>query len=199
VREQEAIPGALGISRAQFCDDFMVWAEGELRSWGLLPDPLTPTLEELEDELRWADPQLAEVMVASQQARLDAITKALADPFPHKKLAQIWLDSDTPARAIPHLGHIDQHEQKSPVFALELAKLLRRSGRQADALEKATRAAQISPYEPSIRVPAAEIAIEAGRLDLARRHIAALTVLEPDHQRHRQRLEAIDRMIAQGR
>ena len=120
------------------------------------------------------------------------------DPFPHKKLAQVWLDSDTPDRAIPHLEHIDQHEQKSPVFALELAKLLRRSGQQAEALAKATRAAQISPYEPSIRMPAAEIATEAGRLDLARRHIVALTVLEPDHQRHRQRLEAIDRMIARG-
>ncbi|MHC4786471.1 MAG: tetratricopeptide repeat protein, partial [Planctomycetota bacterium] len=79
VREQEAVPGALGISRAQFFNDFMVWAEDELRAWGLLPDPLTPTLEDLEDELRWADPQLAEVMVASQQARLDAIAKALAD------------------------------------------------------------------------------------------------------------------------
>ncbi|MHC4142617.1 MAG: hypothetical protein ACYSUF_12360, partial [Planctomycetota bacterium] len=63
------------------------------------------------------------------------------------------------------------------------------------ALAKATRAAQINPYEPSIRVPAAEISIETGRLDLARSHIVALTILEPDHQRHHRRLEAIDRMI----
>jgi hypothetical protein len=63
------------------------------------------------------------------------------------------------------------------------------------ALAAVTRAAQISPYEPVIRVPAAEIAIEAGRLDLARRHILALTLLEPDHERHRRRLAAIDRLI----
>ncbi|MHC4100161.1 MAG: peptidase MA family metallohydrolase [Planctomycetota bacterium] len=281
VREQEAVPRALGISRQQFCNDFVARAGDELRAWGLLPDPLTPTLEDLEDELRWADPQLAEVMVASQQARLDAIARTLADrigraagprmdeqerrfaaerwpklirpavqidngqleewlelypqhpdllelrlrreiresgapdasliemlqryaearpvdPFPHKKLAQIWLDSDTPARAIPHLEHLDRHEQKSPVFALELAKLLRRDGQKAQALAMATRAAEINPYEPSIRVPAAEIAIEAGRLDLARNHIVALTMLEPDHLRHHRRLEAIDRMIARG-
>jgi Flp pilus assembly protein TadD len=278
VREQEAMPRALSISREEFFADFLVWAADELRAWGLLPDPMTPTLEALTDELRWADPQLARVMVASQQARLDAIAGSLADrigrpagpgsdeqrkrltarswpklirptveiddaqlaewlelypehadllelhlrrvirktgepdatlvtmlqryalarpvdPFPHKKLAQIWLDSDTPVRAIPHVELLDQHEQKSPVFALELAKLYRRNGQTDQALAKSTRAAQISPYEPSIRVPAAEIAIEAGRLDLARRHIVALTVLEPDHARHRQRLDAIDRMI----
>ena len=279
VREQEAIPRALGISREQFFKDFIVWAGDELRAWGLLPDPLTPTLDDLEDELRWADPQLAAVMVASQQARLDAITRTLAerigraagpgmdeqekrftadrwpelirpavridnaqleawlelharhpdllelrlrreireagepdavliemlqryaearpvDPFPHKKLAQIWLDSDTPARAVPHLEHLDRHEQKSPVFALELAKLHRRAGHKEQALAKATRAVQISPYEPSLRVPAAEIALEAGRLDLARQHIVALTVLEPDHDRHHRRLQAIDRLIS---
>jgi tetratricopeptide (TPR) repeat protein len=281
VREHEAVPRALGISRTQFFDDFMVWAGDELRAWGLLPDPLTPTLEALEDEVRWADPQLAEVMVASQQARLDAIAKMLAkrighaagpgldepqkrftaerwpalirpavriddaqlaewleqypdhpdllelrlrrdiqaagepdalliemlqryaearpvDPFPHKKLAQVLLDSDSPDRALPHLEHLDRHEQKTPVFALELARLYRSAGRKAEAMAMATRAVQINPYEPSLRVPAAEIAIEAGRLDLARRHIVALTVLEPDHQRHRRRLDAIDRMIARG-
>jgi predicted Zn-dependent protease len=120
------------------------------------------------------------------------------DPFPHKKLAQILLESDTPARAVPHLEHLDRREQKSPVFALELARLYRRAGRTAEALAMATRAVQINPYAPSLRVPAAEIALEAGRLDLARRHIVALTVLEPEHRRHRQRLDAIDRMITRG-
>ena len=51
----------------------------ELHAWGLRLDPLTPTLKDLEDQLRWADPQLAAVMVASQQARLDAITRTLAE------------------------------------------------------------------------------------------------------------------------
>jgi tetratricopeptide (TPR) repeat protein len=278
VREQEAIPRGLGISREQFYEDFLVWAGEELRAWGLRTMPGTPSLEELEDQLRWADPHMAQIMRASQQARLDAIAGTLADrigrpappatdgersrftadrwpglirpavrindaqldhwlnrypdhpdllemklrrmvpaareadaslietlelyaevrpvdPFPHKKLAQIWLDSDTPARAIPHLERLDRHEQKSPVFALELAKLYRREGKTDEALAAATRAAQISPYEPVIRVPAAEIAIEAGRLDLARRHIVALTLLEPEHDRHRRRLAAIDRLI----
>jgi tetratricopeptide (TPR) repeat protein len=278
VREQEAIPRGLGISREQFHADFLVWAGEQLRAWGLRTAPDTPSLEDLEDQLRWADPQMAEIMRASQQARLDAIAGTLAerigrpappaagderarftadrwpdlirpavritdaqldhwlnrypdhpdllemklrrmapaapgpdpalietlelyaqvrpvDPFPHKKLARIWLESDTPARAIPHLERLDQYEQKSPVFALELAKLYRREGRKQEALAAVTRAAQISPYEPSIRVPAAEIAIEAGRLDLARRHILALTLLEPDHERHRARLAAIDRLI----
>ncbi len=278
VREQTAMREALGISRARFHDEFLAWAGGQLRAWGMLPQPPAPTLQELEDELRFADPDLAAVMVASRQARLDAIVNALTDrigrpasvrsrgnrepfaadrwpqlirppvvigdatlaswlelypdhpdlvelnlrreierlgkvdesvvdvlehyaqvrpvdPYPHQKLAELWLGSETPLRAIPHLVELDSREQNSPVFARTLATLYRQAGMTADALARATRAVQINPYDPPNRELAAAIAIEAGDLELARMHIMALTLLEPDHAQHRKRLEAIDRLI----
>jgi tetratricopeptide (TPR) repeat protein len=276
VREQEAMAQALGIPRDEFYEAFLEWAGAQLVEWGLVPPPPMPSLLELEDTLRWADPELSAAMAASQKARLDAISRSIADrigrpvrsrtsrraltadlwpdlirppveiddavldewleeypghpdllelrlrsaisehggpdethidllaryalarpadPFPHKKLVQIWTVSNTPGKAIHHLEELDKREQKSPVFAFELARLYRSMGDTATALSKATRAVQISPYDADYREQAAAIAIESGRLDLARTHILAMTLLEPGQSRHRKRLEAIDRLI----
>ncbi len=276
VRETQAIPQALGVSRQEFVASFLEWAGRRVAEWGLAP---TPPLEALEDRLRAADPELAARTATSQQARLDAIARALADrigapasprrkgrqaltadrwpplikppveiddatldawlveypghpdlleirlrrqieqrgapdpamvelldryaqarpvdPFPHKMLVQIWLASDTPQRAIEHLEALDRLEQKSPVFAMKLAELYRSAGDLQKALEKATRAVQISPYDADYREIAAASAIQAGQLDLARMHVHAMTLIEPDEPRHRERLEAIDRLVAQ--
>ena len=43
---------------------------------------------------------------------------------------------------------------------------------------------------------AAAIAVEAGRLEVAKQHILALTLIEPDRPRHRKRLDAIEALIA---
>jgi len=119
------------------------------------------------------------------------------DPSPHRTLALIWRNSDAPQRAIPHLEVLDVREEYDNVYAVALAELYRDAGALEKALEKATRAVNIDPYDAPLRELAATIAVEAGRLDEARTHIVALTVLEPDRAVHQRRLEAIDRMIAE--
>lgn len=287
-REQQAIPAALGISREQFFADFLEWAGHQVKAWGL---GATPTIEQLTDQLRMNDPDLALVMEASRQARMDAILKRLTDdigapgsgsgglaerregmvrqgeltsdewpplvrppveisdeqlatwmdehpdhpdllelhlrrrierlgenldasdaaliqlleryaalrpvdPYPHKKLAQIWLNSDTPQRAIPHLEFLDVREEKSPVYALQLARLYRQEGDLDAALAKVTRGVNINPYHAGNREFAATIAMEARNYPIARRHIVALTLLEPDRPQHQKRLEAIEKLLA---
>jgi tetratricopeptide (TPR) repeat protein len=115
--------------------------------------------------------------------------------MPHKKLAQIWLSGETPERAIPHLEQLDRREEKSPVYAVKLAELYRSTGQLELAQDKAIRALHINPYDAPNRELTAAIAIERGRMDLARQHIEALTLIEPDRQHHRQRLEAVERML----
>jgi len=272
-REEQAVAGALHVSRDRFFAEFINWAGGQVRAWGLAP---RPSMMELSDALRRADPDLALVMIASQKARLDAVAQAMADRigkpsagedrpftadrwpqlmrppvtiddeqlarwreqypdhpdllraeidrrlsaagdvdaslvplleryaelrpvdmFPHRKLAQFHLAGDTPQRAIRHLEELDAREEKSPVYAWRLAGLYRQGGDFAKALAKITRAVQIDPYNASNRELAAAIAIEAGRLELARRHVRALTLLEPDRPQHKRRLERIDELIAQ--
>jgi tetratricopeptide (TPR) repeat protein len=51
LREDEAFPTVLGISSADFFDDFKAWAEDEVRSWGLLPPEGQPSLRTLAREL----------------------------------------------------------------------------------------------------------------------------------------------------
>ncbi len=273
VREREAMPRALGVEREQFFREFLDWAGAQITQWGLAPQP---PLEELKDQLRMADPELAAALIASKQARLDAIVQVMlqrvgqpakarsrpftadrwpdlirppveigdetlgdwlvqypdhpdllelrlrrrikevgprdeslipllkqyakarpVDLFPHKRLTDIYLHSDRPQAAVAHLQEIDRREEKTPVYAVNLARLYRQSGALDKALEKATRALQINPYDPDNRELAAAIAVEADRLEAARQHILALTLIEPDQPRHRQRLEAIDRLIAQ--
>lgn len=270
-REEDALPAALGVTREAFFDAFREWAREEVKAWGLAPEP---SLTELEDELRWNDPETALFMVASQQARLDAIVKTLTDQigqpktarsvgltalnwpaltrppvnvsdeqleawlinhpghpdlllmrarretdrlggadasvvpmfeayaaarpvdmYPHRQLALYWDGTDTPARAIPHLEELDVREERTPVYAVKLARLYRAQGNLDQALSKVTRAVQIDPYRATLRELAAEIAVEAGDLDSAKQHIEALTLIEPDRPQHQRRLEAIDRLI----
>ncbi|MCA9290228.1 MAG: hypothetical protein KDA25_03810, partial [Phycisphaerales bacterium] len=205
VRDSHAFESALGVTREAFYDAFLVWAREDVKTWGLDPDP---SLDVLTDEVRWDDPDLAVVMAASAQARLDAIVGRMTsrigeptgpvdtdftaanwpelvrppveitdarlatwieahpdhpdlrrlelermidrgetdgpaylaaleryatlrpvDPYPHRRLALHYRDSATPEAAIPHLEELDAREQKTPVFALELARLYRATGR----------------------------------------------------------------------
>ena len=273
IRHEQAMARALGVTQEQFFGEFVIWAHDQIESWGFAAKP---TLDQLKDLLRWADPDLAEAMRASATARLDAIANALigrigrpadawtrkrpfvaqrwpalirplveiddetladylteypdhpdllelalrraleadrvpdeevfdllqrysaarpADPFPDKRLANLWINSPTPQRAIPHLERLDRQEQKSPVLAAKLASLYRQTGELDQALKKVTRALQINAYHAPRRELAAAIAIEAGELEIARRHIEALTLIEPDRPQHHKRLAAIDRMI----
>ena len=120
------------------------------------------------------------------------------DPHPHRILARHHLDRDEAEAAIPHLIELDLRSEKDPTFALEIARQARRTGDRTLAFDSAERAARMHAYDPATRELAAACAIEARRLQDARRHIAALRLLEPDQPRHVQRLEAVDRLLNGG-
>ncbi len=273
IRDPHAFRNALGVEREAFYQAFLEWAGAQVDSWGLSDEP---PLEELVDELRWANPDLAVVMAASQQARLDAITKRMAerigqpvsdrkrdfrggdwpelvrppvdiddatlaewretypdhadllrlelermivraapddaiiaglneyaalrpvDPFPHRWFARYYLDRDDPSQAIEHLEALDAVEEKTPVYAVELAKLYRAAGDLDRAYMKALRAVNINPYHAANREVAAAIALERRDFSKARTHVRALTLIEPDRPIHQKRLEAIDRLEGAG-
>ena len=120
------------------------------------------------------------------------------DPHPHRILARHHLDSGNGGEAVSHLVELDLRSEKDPAFALEIARQARRSGDRERAFEAAERAARMNAYDPATRELAAACAIEARRLEDARRHIAALGLLEPDQPRHVKRLEAVDRLLGGG-
>jgi tetratricopeptide (TPR) repeat protein len=275
VREEEAIPQTLGISRKAFHLAFLEWAGEEVAAWGLDP---SPSLDELADEVRLADPRQRAALDQAKRERLARIAAGITaevgaprsgsgdseggasnaevwpalarppvelddatlatllethpghpdllelvlrrrlrtdstitpevedllaryaaarpvDPYPHRILARHLLDGDDPVRAIPHLVELDLRSVKDPSFALEIARLGRVAGDREIAFQASERAARMNPYDPATRELAAACAIEAGRLDDARRHIHSLTILEPDEPRHLKRLQAVERLM----
>ena len=129
------------------------------------------------------------------------------DPLPHKLLARIYLALTQPASvaeggpgnagpldAIEHLEWLDAREDRAPTFAAQLAALYGQRNAPGDlalAQAKAERATRIAPFEARHRELAAGMALRAGDLVTARRHIEALIMLEPDRPIHRKRLDAI--------
>jgi len=129
------------------------------------------------------------------------------NPAPHKLMAKYFLAiaaaSDTAqnrasaaSSAVTHLEYLDAREQSSPRYALELARQYAAAGQMEAALKKVTRAAQIAPYDAALREDAATLAIRAKDLNAAKRHIVALTKLEPDRPMHVKRLEAINKLLS---
>ena len=127
---------------------------------------------------------------------LDAYASARpVDPLPQQMLAAIHLESSRPEQAIPYLESIDRLQKYDNIYAVELARLYQKQGRLDEARDRIDRAVLIVPYDARLREEAAAIAIQAKDLPDARRHLVALTLLEPDRAQHAKRLEAIDRMI----
>ncbi|MBL9147917.1 MAG: tetratricopeptide repeat protein [Phycisphaerae bacterium] len=130
-------------------------------------------------------------------ALLERYAKARpVDPYPHRLLAKLYLTSDDPSRAIPHLAELDIREEKENAYAIEIARLRRDAGDTAGALTSIERAVRINAYDPALRELAAAMAVEAARLDRALVHIEALTVLEPDAVQHRRRLERVKELMS---
>lgn len=125
------------------------------------------------------------------------------DPMPHKLLAALYLDESSPAfdqaKAIPHLEYLDAREQNSASLSMQLARIYAAAGDWEKAWEKATRACVVAPYEAPSRELAATIAIKRGDFEGAKRHLEALSVLEPDRPIHAERLKALEALRAKAK
>jgi tetratricopeptide (TPR) repeat protein len=164
-------------------------------------------------------PDLVEILVRRARAAkgggdapLGAVARALlyryarlrpVDPMPHRLWASMavkeagGLDAAGDAAALRHLRELDLRADKDNVYALAIARNRRAAGDFVAALSAVDRAVRMNPFDASVRELAAAIAVEAGRLERAELHIAALVELEPDRPVHRQRLERVRGMRAQ--
>ena len=157
--------------------------------------PDHPDLLELKIRRRLEDqPELNETSRALLRAYADARP---VDPMPDRLLVRAQRDRGDARDALASLRRLDLLEERDPAYALEIARLQRQQGDAASAMQAATKASRIDGYDPSTRELAAAIAIEAGRLDEALRHVRALERLEPDRPVHAERARRIEaRMLA---
>jgi len=162
----------------------------------LAQHPLHPDLLELAARraVREADDALPESAV--ELLRRYAQARPL-DPWPRRRLAAVAIDAQRWDEARGHLAFLDAREDADPAFALELARIERLRKEPRTALQAAERAARIDPFNAPTRELAAACAVEAGELSAARRHVLALTRIEPTRDQHRRRLERLDALIAE--
>ena len=121
------------------------------------------------------------------------------DDLPHRLLAGFYLasdDKDVRTKAIEHLVWLDEREQRSASFAAELSRMYAARDQLELATTYAERTVTLAPFDADYREFAARVAITAGDLEAAERHIHALTVIEPHAPLHRRRLERIRAMRA---
>lgn len=223
VREGDAFQQALGTTREMFLADFRAWAGLELERWGMLAIDAVPDVPGLmsrdevtepgEDEVeKWlaefpTNPFVLEAAVAGLAAKGPTTPEEVAiceryaaarpvDPLPHRLLAAMYLSrAGEEAGAVPHLEYLDAREQSTPGYAIELGRRYLAANEHGRAMAKAARATQISPYDAKVREFAATVAMVAGDLTAAERHIRALVMLEPERELHKQRLEAVRRKL----
>jgi cellulose synthase operon protein C len=181
--------------------------------WSLRLPRLTPSIVERWLERHPEHPDLLEASLKQLLATSDGeATLEMAplleryaaarpvDPMPHRHLVRLYMeaeqnDESAVRAAIPHLEYLDAREQHSPVYAYELARRYQQLGELELAAASAERTTIIAPFEGRYRELAATIALQRREFAAARRHIAALTKLEPTRAVHRQRLEAVERML----
>lgn len=94
-----------------------------------------------------------------------------------------------------YLEHLDARAQYTGAYAAELARLYMARDEATKALAKSQRAVNIEPFDAATRELAATIAWRAGEFTLARDHVEALTIIEPDRDIHQQRLDAMDQRL----
>ncbi|MEM8836140.1 MAG: hypothetical protein AAGD00_10000 [Planctomycetota bacterium] len=169
----------------------------ELVEQWLFDHPEHPEVLEaaVRQELQFNEGQVDEFMIPLLERYAAARP---VDDMPHRHLARYYLAAGEAEKAIPHLEYLDARETYASAYAVALAKQYSSMQRLDDALVKAQRAVNIAPYSADHRELAATIALRARNFDEARRQLEALTLLEPDRDRHRQRLEALDRLQNAG-
>lgn len=222
-REAEAYQTILGISRADFVKEFKVWAGEQLKQWGVVhSDDMKSASELLGNDTEvamevidnWLEtypnhPELLSLKVQKWLESNDGTPTAEMIPtlkqyasarpvaeLPHKLLARLFLDGEGDGKqaAIPHLEWLDIREEKSPTFAMELARRYAAESRWTEAWAKALRATQLAPFVAAPRELAATIAIKKGDIAAAEHQIRGLMWLEPNQPLHQQRLDALQKL-----
>jgi len=199
-READAIPHALGVSREQFYEQFLTWAETQIETWGLAA---TPTLTELSDELRWADPELAIAMAASQQARLDAIVKAMANRVgaPARPRGRAFRGEDWPDLVRPPVKVDDAqvaawlaaHPDHPDLLEMDLRRRIDKGEDPASLVPMLEHYARVRPVDPYPHRKLAQVHLAGPDPTQAIEHLEVLDVREEKTPVYAQRLSSLYR------
>jgi len=155
IREEEAMQRAFGIGREEFHSRFVAWAGGEVRAWGLDPDPSMRTLAL---ELAEGDEDAERGIRKAESERLEAVARAWSDAIGRPGSERFRLRAEEwPAKPMPSVTFDDatvraflaEHPDQP-----DLVELLLRRARGTGATDTAEarvlleRYAKLRPVDP---------------------------------------------------
>lgn len=213
--DRQAIEKVAGMDGDTFMKGFLAWANDQVALWGLGPsryDERTKKLLENSGQLEAGvlaellnnypnDPDL--LLLAAKramtgfdlnEARRAVLRYAAArpvDPWSHQMLVQIAFKQKQPLQATGPLAYLDQQEQNSGAWSVQLSRIYRESGNLDAAYRAMLRAIHREPYNATFREQTAAIALQRSDMQGALYQLQALPMLEPDRAVHQIRLAAI--------
>lgn len=175
--EEEVFRQVLGKDLGEFTDDFFAWAEAQVALWGY-DEESTKRYDELREKGE-------SLIKARQYAEAVPVWEEIAtirpvDALPHQRLAGLYLSKpvNQPGKAIEHLKALAAVEIKDNRYAKRIARLHRDQDQLPQAIEFATQAIYIDPYDADAHELAAELLEKSGDAKRAARHRLALNTLK---------------------
>jgi len=216
ISDVKAFELVLQQSPEQFMSGFEVWAMDQVRQWGLDERPASERLEQIlanEDEVASIEevmqlleehpdhPDLLEA-VARRAVEVEDVETARqwvenyhrarpVDPWPHEAMVQLAAKENNLPKAIPAMVELDRRENRSGMWAHQLAQLHRQADELDDAAHFIRRALLREPYNARYRELAATIALQNQNMEHAIHQLESLALLEPDRAQHHIRLAAL--------
>jgi tetratricopeptide (TPR) repeat protein len=144
--EEETFQKVLGKSIPDFEKEFFAWTEKQVADWGY-DDETTAKVKELQPKAQAAldDRQYEEALPLWQEMN----KLRPMEPTPHMRLAAIYLRLKKNDEAIKHLEALHAVELHNNLYAKQIARIYRDSGKMDDAVNYARQAVYIDPYDPS--------------------------------------------------
>ncbi|MCE2885174.1 MAG: hypothetical protein LW806_09785 [Planctomycetaceae bacterium] len=172
IREDEAMRRAFGVSREDFYRDFLAFAAGEVRAWGMAPEP---SMRDLALELASADASKRTALAAAESARLAKVATAWSGAIGQPGSKRFALKAgDWPPSPMPSVEFDDA----------TLASLREKHPEQPDLTEIALRRARTAGDDAATRA-------------LLERY-ATLRPVDPLPHRTWARLAGMEQLVASG-
>lgn len=180
--EAEVFREVLKIELDSFYRDFVAWTKQQIAGWGY--DATTSA--------KYAKLRAEGESLIKQHKYADAVavwteaqTLRPVDALPHQRLAGLYLTREVnqPDKALAHLRALNAAELKDNRYAKRIARLLRDSGKFADARSVLDQAVLIEPYDLEAHRMLREIAVKLEDEQLVARQDRLIAAIEPWRQK----------------
>jgi cellulose synthase operon protein C len=173
--QEDVFQKILHRSQGQFFDEFQAWCRKKTDTWGY-DRPSSEKYALLRDQ---AEELIKKNDFKGALGLYEEIAKIRpVDLLPHRRLAGLYAQTNQPAKEVAQLDMIAAVELKDSTFAKGAARVYRDLGDYPQAVQRATQAVYIDPYDPGAHKLLEECFAKLGNADGVAREKRVIDELE---------------------